>query len=477
MVPLPLASPSLGGVTQATFALIEAKQLSQPLKPALSPIHEGSNLAKQPIAQAIGLDFGTTNTVAAIVNACNNAETIQFGNGPEAASTLRSVISFWREQESGSIRTEGGPWAIEHFIEFPGETRFLQSFKTFAASPLFDTTGIFGKRLRFEDILEAFFRTVLRHGGEPLQHLPKTLVLGRPVKFAGQNADAETARTRYEAAFTRFGFDRIVHVLEPVAAAYYYAQRLTKSANVLVGDFGGGTSDFSVLRFDGAGGDFRAFPLAHSGVGLAGDTFDYRIIDAVISPQLGKGSTYESWGKILTVPSHYFAAFAKWNELCLLKHSPAMRELKSLAKQSTDPAKLDSLIRLIEFGAIYSLYTAVSRVKTRLSTETEAELVFRDAGIDIRATVRRHDFEAWIKPDLDRIELCVAEALAAAGLDHSRVDKVFLTGGTSLVPAVQGIFDRLFGAARVETGDELLAVASGLALIGQDQNIGRWEAE
>ncbi len=432
-------------------------------------------MPKDPAAQAIGLDFGTTNTVAAVVNACNNAETVLFGDGQEAVSTFRSVVSFWREQDSGSIRTEGGPWAIEHFIEFPGETRFLQSFKTFAGSPLFETTGIFGKRLRFEDILEAFFRTALRHGGEPLRQLPKTLVLGRPVKFAGQNADAETARTRYEAAFTRFGFDRIVHVLEPVAAAYYYAQRLTKSANVLVGDFGGGTSDFSVLRCDGADGDFRAFPLAHSGVGLAGDAFDYRIIDAVISPQLGKGSLYESWGKLLTMPSHYFAAFAKWNELCLLKHSPAMRELKALAKQSAEPGKLDNLIGLIESDAIYSLYTAVSRVKMQLSFEPEAELVFREAGVDIRATVRRDDFEAWIKPDLDRIEGCVAEALAAAGLDHGLVDKVFLTGGTSFVPAVRRIFDRLFGEARVETGDELLAVASGLALVGQDPDIGRWE--
>jgi hypothetical chaperone protein len=427
------------------------------------------------MAHAVGLDFGTTNTVAAMANSSSHVEMVQFGDGPEALSTFRSVVSFWREQESGSLRTEGGPWAIEHFIEFPAETRFLQSFKTFAGSPLFDTTGIFGKRFRFEDILEAFFRTALKHGGEPLRKLPKTLVLGRPVKFAGRNANAETARARYEAAFTRFGFERIVHVLEPVAAAYYYAQRLTASANVLVGDIGGGTSDFSILRFDGAGRDFRAFPLAHAGVGLAGDTFDYRIIDAVISPRLGKGSLYESWGKLLTLPSHYFATFAKWNELCLLKHSPAMRELKALSKQSTEPEKLDSLICLIESGAIYSLYTAVSAVKVRLSEEPEAQLVFRDAGIEIGATVRRDDFEAWIEPDLARIELCVAEALASAGLSYDKVDKVFLTGGTSYVPAVRRIFDRLFGAARVERGNELLAVAAGLALIGKDPDISRWE--
>ena len=426
--------------------------------------------------RAIGLDFGTTNTVAALVNSSAQAETIRFGQGEEAVRAFRSVISFWREQESGSLLTEGGPWAIEHFVDFPGETRFLQSFKTFAASPLFDTTAIFGKRLRFENILEAFFRTALRHGGEALANLPKTLVLGRPVKFAGQNADSETAKVRYEAAFAPFGFERIVHVLEPVAAAYYYAQRLTKSANILVGDFGGGTSDFSVLRFEGAGGDFRAFPLAHAGVGLAGDTFDYRIIDAMISPKLGKGSLYESWGKRLTIPAHYFTAFAKWNEMCLMKHSSAMRELKLLAKQACEPDKLDTFIELIEWDAIYSLYAAVSRVKMQLSDKPEAELVFRDGGIDISATIRRADFEGWIKPDLERIETCIAEALRQARLDYGAVDKVFLTGGTSFVPAVRRIFERLFGADRVETGDELLAVASGLALIGQDADISRWEA-
>ncbi len=430
-------------------------------------------MAKAPIRQAIGLDFGTTNTVAAIVNACDNAETIQFGDGDEAVSTFRSVVSFWREQDSGSIRTEGGPWAIDHFIEFPGETRFLQSFKTFAGSPLFDTTGIFGKRFRFEDILEAFFRTVLKHGGEPMRHLPQTLVLGRPVKFAGQNADAETAKTRYEAAFTRFGFDRIVHVFEPVAAAYYYAQRLTKSANVLVGDFGGGTSDFSVLRFEGAGRRFPGFSTCsrwRRNCGRRLRLSHHRCRDFTSA---GQRLNVRELGQDLDGSSHYFAAFAKWNELCLLKHSSAMRELKALAKQSTEPEKLDSLICLIESGAIYSLYTAVSAVKMQLSTRLEAELVFQDARVHIRATVRREDFEDWIKPDLARIELCVAEALATSGLDHGQVDKVFLTGGTSFVPAVRRIFDRLFGAARVETIRanlrlELLGIGACAAVRGYD---------
>jgi hypothetical chaperone protein len=385
-------------------------------------------------------------------------------------------VSFWREQASGSLRTDGGPWAIGRFIDHPSETRFLQSFKTFAGSPVFDTTGIFGRRLRFEDILEAFFRTALRHGGEQLRELPKTLVIGRPVQFAGQGSNAKTAKERYDTAFSRFGFERIVHVLEPVAAAYYYAQRLTSRATVLVGDFGGGTSDFSIIRFDGAAGDFRAIPMAHTGVGLAGDTFDYRIIDAVISPKLGKGSLYESWGKQLAIPSHYYAAFAKWNELCLFKYSPALRELRTLAKDSLEPEKLDTFIRLIESDAVYSLYTAVSDAKTKLSGAPAADLSFFADGVSISERINREDFESWIAPDLARIETCVDEALRLADLDASEIDKVFLTGGTSFVPAVRRIFDRRFGPERVDTGDELLAVASGLALIGEERDIGRWEA-
>jgi hypothetical chaperone protein len=426
--------------------------------------------------RALGLDFGTTNTVAAIVNSGNSAETVLFGESPERYATFRSAVSFWREGKSGSHRTEGGPWAIERFLEFPGETRFLQSFKTFAGSPLFDATGIFGRRFRFEDILEAFFRTTLRHGGEPLRRLPGTLVLGRPVKFAGQNSDAATARARYEGAFSRFGFERIIHVLEPVAAAYYYAQRLQASATVLVGDFGGGTSDFSIIRFDRPSGGFRAHSLAHAGVGLAGDSFDFRIIDAVISPQLGKGSLYESWGKRLEIPSHYYASFAKWNELCLFKYSSAFRELKVLARESLEPEKLKSFVDLIESDEIYALYTAVSQAKTQLSAAKEANLAFRGGGVAIDASFTREDFEGWIAPDLRRIEVCVDEALEHAQLSPAQIDKVFLTGGTSFVPAVRRIFDKRFGLSRVEAGDELLAVASGLALIGEDPEIERWQA-
>ena len=57
-------------------------------------------------------------------------------------------------------------------------------------------------------------------------------------------------------------------------------------------------------------------------------------------------------------------------------------------------------------------------------------------------------------------------ALAGAGLPPERIDRVFLTGGTSLVPAVRRLFEDRFGPAKLAGGGEFVSVAEGLALMG-----------
>jgi hypothetical chaperone protein len=62
----------------------------------------------------------------------------------------------------------------------------------------------------------------------------------------------------------------------------------------------------------------------------------------------------------------------------------------------------------------------------------------------------------------------VDAALADAGLGAAQVDRVFMTGGTSLAPAVRRIFEDRFGAARVVAGGEFVSVAEGLALLAAE---------
>ena len=420
--------------------------------------------------QAIGIDFGTTNTVFAAARADGSAGTLSFVHGQETLEAIRTTLSFRRGTLAEPAR-EAGPWAIDAFIEAPEDTRFLQSFKSFAASAAFSDTAIFSRRFKFEDLLAAFIAEAGRRAG--LDRFPKRAVIGRPVTFAGSNPDEATARRRYDAAFTALGFEDIVYVLEPVAAAYFYAQRLTGASTILVGDFGGGTSDFSVVRFDPGG---KAEALGHSGVGIAGDSFDYRIIDAVVSPRLGKNATYRSWGKELSVPVHYFANFARWNELCLMNRPDVIRDLSQFAKASDAGAELQAFIDLIEGGASYDLYRTVSKAKAELSGESATDFSFRSSGVSISARIARADFERWIADDLARIDACVDDVLRETGLVPEAIDRVFLTGGSSYVPAVRRLFVERFGAGRIETGDQLLSIAKGLALIGGSGECKKWSA-
>ena len=424
---------------------------------------------------SIGLDFGTTNTVATMVNAKGQVEAVHFAHNGEAFDAFRSVLCFSETDDASGRRTnlDAGPWAIEKFVELGGDCRFIQSFKTFAASPLFTDTLIYNRRLKFEDLLAGFLRQVRSHAGIDF---PKRVVIGRPVSFAGASPDEKLARTRYEAALHALGFEEIRHVYEPVAAAYFFAQRLKSDATILVADFGGGTSDFSIVKFSVGRNGLDYEPLAHTGVGVAGDAFDYRIIDRVVARAFGKGSEYKSWDKILPVPNSYFQKFSRWNELSMMRQSRDYRELQDLVRSSLDPDRIRAFLAFLDADAGYAMYRAVSAAKMQLSHADEGTLSLHVAGVDIERTIKRSDFEKWIAPEIGEIGACVDRALSGAGLEEAQIDRVFLTGGSSFVPAVRALFENRFGAAKIETGDQLVSIAYGLSLIGRERDISRWTA-
>jgi len=231
-----------------------------------------------------------------------------------------------------------------------------------------------------------------------------------------------------------------------------------------------------VLRFRKARGRTTAEALAHSGIGIAGDSFDYRIIDHVVSPRLGKGATYVSWGKELAVPKHYFASFSRWNELCLMRRPEVLRELRELARSSAAKDQLTSLVELIEGGVSYELYRTVSQAKAALTEHEAVPFRFRMSGVDISGRIQRRSFERWIAGDLEKIGATADAALARAGLQPTDIDRVFLTGGTSFVPVVRRLFEQRFTAEKIDAGEQLLSIAKGLALIAGSNEAEAWAA-
>ncbi|TCA02410.1 Hsp70 family protein [Rhizobium leguminosarum] len=430
------------------------------------------------MAQALGFDFGTTNTVLAMADG-GATRSMAFTSTEGTADSMRTALSFMKDAQLGAsaLKVEAGHAAIRQFIDNPGECRFLQSIKTFAASALFQGTLIFAKRNNFEDLMEIFVRRLRNYAGDHWPSDVSRIVTGRPVHFAGASPDPALATERYNEALSRFGFPEIHYVYEPVAAAFYFAQNLKQDATVLVADFGGGTTDYSLIRFETVAGKLTATPIGHSGVGVAGDHFDYRMIDNIVAPLIGKGSHFKSFDKILEVPSNYYSSFGRWNQLSIFKTTREFEDLKKLVRTSLEPEKLEIFIDLIDHDEGYPLYQAVSATKMALSASEEAPFDFAPLGRGGHRSIKRSDFEGWIADDLARIEGALDDVLDKTETKPAEIDKVFLTGGTSFVPAVRRIFTERFERDRIESGGELLSIAHGLALIGEREDIAQWTVQ
>jgi hypothetical chaperone protein len=247
-----------------------------------------------------------------------------------------------------------------------------------------------------------------------------------------------------------------------------FVRGLNRPATVLIGDFGGGTSDFSLIRFEPGRGTSKLVPivtpLGHAGIGIAGDVFDFRIIDHTISPLLGKNDGYRVMGKTMPVPAEYYAGFARWHRLSLMRAPRTLRAIEEVARTSDQPQRLHHLITLIEDGVGYELYQSVSRAKAALSDADQTTLRFAHKGFSVERTISRTEFESWIAADLARIGATVDQALERASVPAESVDRVFLTGGTAFVPAVRRLFAARFGEEKLVGGGEFVSVAEGLAL-------------
>ncbi|GLV26939.1 Hsp70 family protein [Sphingobium sp. Cam5-1] len=428
------------------------------------------------LARSIGIDFGTTNSVVAVGGGNGDATMVDYPAPGNAGSIFRSALCFWEDHGvPGGVAREAGPWAIAEFLEFPQGSRFLQSFKSVAASRAFEHATIFDKRFRFEELGHVFLERLRAHASDALKDLPSRIIVGRPVRYAGQRPDSALARQRYELMFA--ALEREIHyVYEPLGAAFSFASSLAEPATLLVADFGGGTSDFSVVRIEAPGTARRCTPLGSAGIGLAGDRFDYRIMDKLVLPMLGKGGTYTSMGKALEIPPGHFADFGDWARLALMHNRRTLAELEKLKRAASDPAAIGRMIAVVENELGYPLYDAVGRLKRALSTEERAHFHFDSSGVRVEADVSRADFESWIAPDLARIGATVDVALDRAGIGAGAIDHVFLTGGSSLIPAVRRLFEQRFAASRIASGNELTSIAHGLALIGQQASIAEWTA-
>jgi hypothetical chaperone protein len=420
----------------------------------------------------IGLDFGTTNSAIAIATPTGTAQLALFVEGEQQTPMFRSVLYFDPEQlePTGKPRAVGGPDAIAHYLQASTRGRLIQSMKSHLGSPLFKHTVIFNSTFTLEELIAILIRMLKEAAEAQFGDIGDRVVVGRPAHFSGTETESEDAAAleRLRTAIELGGFTQVEFELEPVAAAYEYEQQLDHDELVLIADFGGGTSDFSLIQLGPATrarGHRRDDILGTDGVAIAGDAFDSRFIHHLVAPHLGLGTQYRTpFGRTLTAPVWLYDKLERWHQLSFLKTRETMETLRQLHFQSLEPEKIAALIHIVTEDLGYQLARAVERTKCALSAQATSRFEFRDPPVEIVETVQRSMFETWIAAEVNAIANCVDRLLTRCGVVPTDVDSVFLTGGSSFVPAVRQIFAQRFGSERLRGGGELTTVAKGLAL-------------
>jgi len=419
--------------------------------------------------RSVGLDFGTTNSAIGVADD-SGVKLARFEHAAGIADTFRSILFFHPEVRDarGRLVSVAGPRAIDRYLEAEGKGRLIQSLKSYLADRGFQATAIFARTHTLIDLLTLLLADLRARAEEQLGPLGERIVVGRPVHFAHESSDGGEALAieRLTTSLANVGWTDVVFEYEPVAAAYYYEQQLQKDELVFIADFGGGTSDFSLISVGPSHRkEAKRRILGTDGVGIAGDALDARVLHNVVAPMLGLGSTYKAmFGRDLEVPVWIYAKLRRWHHLSFLKTKKNIDLLQEIASQTDEPEKIEALLHILDYDLGYHLYRAVERAKVDLSASEETRFVFTDLPLDIQATITRTQFEGWISEETTAMAECVDRLLATTGVAAKDVDQVFMTGGTSFVPAVRRIFDERFGAGKIRAGGEMISVATGLAL-------------
>ncbi len=452
--------------------------------------------------QGVGIDFGTTNSAAAVYD----GEQLMLIPLEPQDPIMPSATYIDRD-----LQTLTGQLAIDQYIrdntgrtvelipEVVGETsQFVEHGDSEHPAPVETVTQkIYGAALIDSGLQGRLFRGTKRLLGD--SHVRRLMVfdhpfrlvalitpillrirkslnaavgpfdaahLGHPVNFEGREPFRnKTALTRLGEAYKYAGVSRQHFYPEPIAAAVSFltANPDVSGETLFTLDFGGGTLDFCVLKRTGAYFDV----VATHGVALGGDHIDQRLFRELLFPLLGKGERWKRRGMDREIETHF--PFEEYEDLLLnwavtytLNQNRYTTAVFDRIEQGGPAAvKFARLKELITQNLSYLVFQAIKDFKAELSVAPEAVLDIPELDVEIRLT--RADFETLIADQLAQVEQALDDTLALAGFTEQDVDIVLCTGGSSLIPAVRRILDDHF-PGRVVEHDPFTSVAAGLAI-------------
>jgi len=410
-----------------------------------------------------GIDFGTTNSALSIYR--NGAvEVINIDELNANSRLMRSVLYFTEENEIFA-----GHEAINQYVNEGAAGRFMQSIKTFLPNRSFVSTEVFGKKYGIDDLIAIILRKIKAKGEAWVGCKVDSVVLGRPVLFSEDPEKDALAQLRLETAARKAGFKRIWFQFEPVAAALSYEESLPAGREkiVFIGDFGGGTSDFTVIRVKGgafARSDRRSDVLSLGGIYTAGDKLDSQIMWDKIAKYFGRGVQYKGMGKeeLFDIPLSIIYTLCQWHRIPLLRAKKIREQIRLIKNSATDKKAIEHLENLISDNYGFFLFQSIEKAKCELSQTELTAIRFAERNLSIAEQITRVEFDAINADNFARIAACMDDVVARSGVTHKKIDTVFLTGGTSRIPFIRDLFAQRFGAEKLENKDAFTSVVHGL---------------
>ncbi len=443
----------------------------------------------------IGMDFGTTNTGAALFDG-QRVRLLPLDPASATPEVCRSAIYMTRTGEyflgSAAINTYfaqniGRPtrfrkvWVgeiVQIFAELPvfyrdvfvyedefSPGRLFTSIKTALRSREYYGTAFRGSWFNASDLVAIYLMGMKLQMEQQLGKPATEVVLGRPVHFSTNPVEDQIAQSRLLDAAFKAGFERVYLEYEPVAAALAYERELDQQKVILIFDFGGGTLDFTIMKVGGRG---PRQVLATGGVPIAGDVFDQRLFRAVVPRHLGEGEEYLSGNVRRPIPAHIFDTLAQPAEILSLNTPQNLEMLQQIHAGSLDPEKTHALLKVVSSNYALMIFDLVERAKRQLSDEYLSRLVVETPDFSFRELVTRTTFERAIAHEVEAIQAEILATVERAGMAPAEIDQVIRTGGSSQIPLFVNLLGELFGYEKVRAIDTFSSVTSGLAIRGRE---------
>ncbi len=409
----------------------------------------------------LAIDFGTSHSLVGAYQNNKRIEALPIDPSHHDTSLMRTLLYFANENECYY-----GSEALQKYSEFEMEGRLFRSFKSHLPNKAYLGTAINNRLLPLENMIGLFLLELKKRAEAQLGETVHRAVIGRPARYSMDDVADQFALHRMEKAAAYAGFKEVKFVPEPLAAALDFKRQIKSEKTILIGDFGGGTSDFTVMKITESAFK-KSDVLAVEGCPLAGDALDSLFMQNRLNQSFGAKAQYRMplSNNLLSMPMAVMERLNKPSHIVHLKEKDTyefIREVRKCALRDEDKALIDRLFVLIEDQQIFKFFEEIEQTKKTLSSKPTATFKFDYPDIETVDVFSSFEFKEWAARTHSEIFAALDRCMTLANMAPSQVDHIFLTGGTAHVPFIQDEFKKRFGANKLQSKNYFHSILSGL---------------